>query len=254
MKKTVFVNKPIAVTPLEAIEMFKVKFPEYVNEKISYAGRLDPMAEGLLLLLIGEENKSRNKYEDLNKTYEAEVIFGISTDTFDQLGLVGKVELRLFNKKAIEKVINNFIGKQKQYYPPYSSRTVKGKPLYWWAKNNKLSEIQIPRNEIEILSIKLISQNNISGKDLAENIIKNIKKVNGDFRQVEIINSWVEFKNNFSKNKFIHIKIEVKCTKGTYIRRLASDMGVKIDSCGFAYSIKRTKIGKNTLKDSVYLE
>lgn len=146
MKKTVFVNKPIAVTPLEAIEIFKVKFPEYVNEKISYAGRLDPMAEGLLLLLIGEENKSRNKYEGLNKTYEAEVIFGISTDSFDQLGLVEKAELKLFNKKTIEKVINNFIGKQKQYYPPYSSRTVKGKPLYWWAKNNKLSEIQIHKN------------------------------------------------------------------------------------------------------------
>ena len=68
MQSVIPVYKPLGLTPLQAIVKFKKLFPDYANEKISYAGRLDPMAEGLLLLLVGEENKQRNEYEDLSKT------------------------------------------------------------------------------------------------------------------------------------------------------------------------------------------
>ena len=65
LKPFILLNKAIGETPLELILKFKRKNPEYENEKIAYAGRLDPMADGLLLLLLGEENKKRKSYEDL---------------------------------------------------------------------------------------------------------------------------------------------------------------------------------------------
>ena len=88
MDKVVNVYKPISPTPLQVVEKFREKHPEYAESKISYAGRLDPLAEGVLLLLIDKENKKREKYQKLDKEYEFEVLFGAATDTYDLLGIV----------------------------------------------------------------------------------------------------------------------------------------------------------------------
>ncbi|PSO45951.1 MAG: tRNA pseudouridine(55) synthase, partial [Parcubacteria group bacterium QH_9_35_7] len=63
----VLLDKPISLTPLQTIEKFKEQNPKYKDKKMSYAGRLDPMAEGLLLCLVGEENKNREEYQQLEK-------------------------------------------------------------------------------------------------------------------------------------------------------------------------------------------
>lgn len=87
-KSYIIANKPIGKTPFEVIQEIKKSHPELKNTKIGYAGRLDPMAEGLLLLLIGEENKKKHAYENLNKTYECEIFFGFATDTYDLMGMI----------------------------------------------------------------------------------------------------------------------------------------------------------------------
>jgi tRNA U55 pseudouridine synthase TruB len=66
-QKTACVYKPQGATPLDAVTMFKARHPEYAGSTVSYAGRLDPMAEGLLILLIGDENRNRKHYERLRK-------------------------------------------------------------------------------------------------------------------------------------------------------------------------------------------
>ena len=66
-KKVLSIYKPLGKTPLEIIKEVKKQYPEYADESIGYAGRLDPMAEGILLLLISEENLKRKKYEKLPK-------------------------------------------------------------------------------------------------------------------------------------------------------------------------------------------
>ena len=92
----VVVYKPQGWTPLAAVEEFKKSNPSYSDEKISYAGRLDPMAEGPLLLLVGNENKKRKEYEQLKKSYEAEIVLGISTDSFDALGIIHSTKIGNF--------------------------------------------------------------------------------------------------------------------------------------------------------------
>jgi tRNA pseudouridine55 synthase len=254
MNDLICVWKPVGITPLEAVKILKNKNIKYKNEVISYAGRLDPMAEGVLLLLIGEENKNRSKYLSLDKEYETEIILGISTDSFDGLGLITNINFRKVDKKDIKKKINIFIGKQNQIYPSYSSKTVNGIPLYWWARKNKLNEIIIPSHDVEIYSIKLIIIKNISVSELTDKIINKINKVKGNFRQKEIINNWIKFKQENKEIMLTKIKIKVSCSSGTYIRVLANDLGKNLGVSAFAFSIKRLKVDKFNETNCIFLD
>ena len=87
MKAVLNIKKPEGLTPYQVVTKFKRKHPSYKDIKIAYAGRLDPMAKGVLLLLVEPETKKREKYQKLPKEYEFEILFGVSTDTHDLLGL-----------------------------------------------------------------------------------------------------------------------------------------------------------------------
>ena len=93
LPKVLNLYKKIGETPLERIKRFKADNPEYAMLKMSYAGRLDPMAEGVLLVLVDGENKNREKYLNFSKEYEADIIFGIGTDTHDVLGKIARINL-----------------------------------------------------------------------------------------------------------------------------------------------------------------
>src|SRR3990167_5802419 len=78
--------KKLGETPRERLERLRVEKPHYAHEVLSYAGRLDPMAEGGMLCLVGSANKHREEYLNLSKEYTLDVLFGFSTDTYDILG------------------------------------------------------------------------------------------------------------------------------------------------------------------------
>lgn len=77
----IIIYKRIGETPLEAMEKARFNHPEWEKLPMTYAGRLDPVAEGLLLVLAGEDCKEKDKYLDLTKEYELSVLFGFETDT-----------------------------------------------------------------------------------------------------------------------------------------------------------------------------
>jgi len=85
MKKTINLYKPVGMTPLQAVEKLREKNTVYNGKKMSYAGRLDPMAEGVLLILVGDENKKMKQYMGFDKEYKAEILFGFSSDSNDVL-------------------------------------------------------------------------------------------------------------------------------------------------------------------------
>src|SRR5690242_7060202 len=92
MQTFISVDKPIGFTPLQAIKQIKLQQPELAHIPITYAGRLDPLAHGVLLLLIGKESKKKSEYLSLPKSYKFEVVFGITTDTYDLLGYIEEGE------------------------------------------------------------------------------------------------------------------------------------------------------------------
>lgn len=239
------------MTPLSCIEVFCAQNHLLKDAKLGYAGRLDPMAEGLLLVLVDKENLRRKEYEKLPKSYEFEVLFGISSDSYDVLGMpMLSKETISFDKlkKLLPDYLGDFLGELTQPYPPYSSPRVHGKPLFWWARAGKLDEITIPEKNIEIYSLELVNTSTITKSKLKKYIFEKIDTVKGDFRQEKIKMAWEKLFQN-APNEFLVASIIVNCSSGTYVRSLSYLLGKKLGTSSLALSIKRTKIGNFSEKN-----
>ncbi len=245
MKQVLILDKKEGETPLECLESFRIKNKDYKDLPMTYAGRLDPMASGFLVILAGEEAKNKEKYLSLDKEYEFEVLFGFATDTYDILGKVEKMNTEIKDKSFLEKQIKNnlksFTGKIVQTYPMYSSKTVKGKPLFQYAREGE--SVEIPTREVFVKKLKFIKFRKMSANTLLQNIEKRIARVKGDFRQKEIIKIWQKNLKN-KENNFFMGSFSIKCSSGTYVRSIANSLGERLNTPSLAFSIKRTKIGK----------
>lgn len=236
MQKLLKLYKKAGETPLNTIERFKLENPEYKNEKMAYAGRLDPLAEGVLLVLVGDECKNKEDYLGLDKEYEFEILHGVQTDTYDVAGVV-----KTYRDSVLVVTVDNYkdsvlVGKFAQEYPPFSSKAVGGKSLFWWARKGRLDEVEIPKREVEIYDVEFLGDRKISKQDLKENIFDRVSNLKGDFRQDEILKSWQEFFDNTPEDSFKISKWKIKCSSGTYVRGIANSLG------GLAFTIKRTKV------------
>lgn len=256
--KVISIYKRLGLTPLQLVQEFRKQHPELKDQKIGYMGRLDPLAMGVILLLIGDENRNRERYLHLDKRYQFSALLGVETDSYDTLGIVKSdyTPPPLDFQELIQKFIGKNIGKRSQPYPPYSSKPVQGHALFWWAKQRRLDEIEVPSREIEIYDLRIRNYEGIKVVEeiKAINAIEEIKgkinKVTGDFRQREILESWDKFYSQNSKRTFTIAKFEVYCSSGTYVRQLVHDLG-KFLGCGaIAWEIKRTKFGGYDLDDS----
>jgi tRNA pseudouridine55 synthase len=239
--------KPIGKTPKELIDKYKSEHPEV--KKISFAGRLDPMAHGVMILLINEECKQHDKFIGCNKTYEFQILYGFKTDTYDVLGKL----LEYNNPHDLSGQINDlniykFIGQFNQEYPPYSSIVVNKKPLWEWAKLGLLNNINIPSKMVNIYDFEEIENDNIieSYDKLHEQIgdmINKLSEINKpNFRVDKILNLWKTF---FETQKTTQIKPIIKkyrinVSSGTYIRSLSHQIGNELGCGAIALNIERT--------------
>lgn len=238
-------NKHLGETPLQALNRLRVEQPAYTNAVLSYAGRLDPMAEGLLLILVDDECKNKDPYLGLDKEYEAEILWGVETDTHDLLGLVENVSNIQPDQEKIADAIQKLVGKQIQEYPAYSSKPVGGKSLFAWAREGRIDEIEKPTKEIEIFKAIHTHSYTINNEELLRYIETSIAKVNGDFRQNDILLKWQSVLEN--KQNFLVSKVTIACSSGTYIRQLAHILGAQLGSGALLLSLKRTRVGSHNL-------
>lgn len=235
-------------TPLECLERFRAEKPELAKVKMTYAGRLDPLASGELLILTGDECKNKEKYLALDKEYEVTVLFGFSTDTGDVLGLIEEVKtgameyFRDYNKTKFEELLKPLEKKFKQKYPRYSSKTIKGRPLFEIAKEEGISDEDLPEKEVQIKKIEFGGFGFVSKKYLKDYTLESIFSVKGNFRQNI---SWVFWEQNlekFPEMTLPTLTIKVTCTSGTYMRSLAQNIGKMVGYPALALRIKRTMI------------
>lgn len=244
----IFIDKPKGLTPLELVKKYKKDYN--IKDKVCYAGRLDPMAHGKMILLKGIECKEMTKYCNLNKTYHFTVLFGFETDTYD---LLGKVD-NSFPISTIEKIsLKKYVRKFKQPYPSYSSFIIRHneerRPIWEWTKMGKLSELSIPSKEVEIFSLEEIENEEIidSYIELEKYIFKNINllsKVNHKkFRVEEILEKWeVIFKEIDLSRKPIIKKFSARVSSGTYIRSLTNQIGKEYGFGAITLDIERVNI------------
>ena len=208
MNGILIINKESGWTSNDVVQ--KVK--HILKEKVGHTGTLDPMATGVLPLLIGKGTELSKYLINHDKEYEVTLKLGIKTSTADSEGEVVEqknVKKENLSRENVKKVLESFIGKNIQTPPIYSAIKVKGKKLYEYARSGQ--NIEIPKREIEIYNINL--------KEMLEN-----------------------------QNE---IKFNVSCSKGTYIRSLSEDIANKLETVGYMKELNRIKVGEFEIKDAI---
>ena len=223
-------DKKIGEIMDETIRRFRDEYLIEDKIKIAYAGRLDPLASGKIILLTDKDIYNKDKYCGKNKTYTCTIVHGIQTDTYDIMGKIVSEN----NWKPIFDNVKDI--EYEQEYPMYSSIHViqdgMRKPLWYYEKNNIKVE-NIPSKKVKLLSSEKISDDIvISCTDLFRIINDRIQQVKKNtYRQDEIIALW---NNKLEKNKeYMLSKWKFTITSGGYIRYLANQMN------GCCYDIER---------------
>lgn len=220
-------RKNLGETPLEAIDRLKTEKPELAHETLSYAGRLDPMAEGQLLVLIGDENKQRRAFEKYRKTYECTILVGFATDSYDILGYItSSKEYNIADaEKKIVSIITNLPNDLTLPLPPFSSYRVNGKPLFFYAYHNLIHTISIPSKVMHFENYRILKSEIISLSHLSITIQNNINMVHGSFRQKETLQLWQNALLHSHQTHFLTVQFEVTTSGGSFIRSLIKYIG-----------------------------
>ena len=212
----ILLNKSKGISSFKAIDELKRKIKA---KKAGHAGTLDPMAEGLMVVMINDATKFSGDLMKKDKEYYVEMELGYKTDTYDSEGKVieeYKSEIELSDSQII-RTIHSFKGRIKQVPPMYSAIKVEGQKLYDLAR--KGIEIERMPRDVEIMNIYKI-------------------KIHRP-------------KENSSR---IKISFYVHVSSGTYIRSLVHDIGEKLKVFATMIKLVRTKIGRLSIEDAVSLE
>ena len=178
------------------------------QKKIGHTGTLDPEAEGVLPVCLGKATKLCDLLTDKDKTYEAVLLLGISTDTQDTTGKIleekNTADLR---EEAVREVVLYFEGEYDQIPPMFSALKVGGKKLYELARDGK--EVERKPRHVQIYRIRIL--------------------------QIDLP----------------RVRMEVTCSKGTYIRTLCHDIGEKLGCGGCMESLLRTRVERFGVAESL---
>ena len=202
------VYKPVGKTSHDVVAYFRKLLR---IKKIGHTGTLDPFAEGVLPICIGNSTRLIEYLPD-DKAYLAFVQFGKATDSYDIEGNVIFQSDKKVAKEDVEQALKKFEGDIEQLPPIYSAIKVNGKKLYEYAREGKSVEIK-PR-KVTIYKIEL---------------------------------------KNFDYDNQV-AQVYVECSKGTYIRSIANDLGQVLGCGGYLTRLIRTKAGKFLLENSKKME
>ncbi len=211
MNGVLIVNKSKGYTSHDIV----AKVKRITGEKVGHTGTLDPLATGVLPLLIGKGTLCSKYLMNHDKTYIVLLKLGIKKSTGDEEGEIleeGNVDEKLLNEECVKAVLESFLGEQMQIPPIYSAIKVKGKKLYEYARKGQ--EVEIEPRKITIYNIKLL-------------------KINKERRELQF---------------------EVSCSKGTYIRSLCEDIAKKMGTIGYMKELQRTKVGAFSIEQAILIE
>ena len=202
------VDKPKDHTSHDVVARLRGKLK---MKRIGHAGTLDPMATGLLVILIGKATKVSQYLVSLDKEYEGTIELGKVTDTQDAEGEVMATKpVPALMEEDVLAAIKTFLGDQYQLPPMYSAIKIAGQPLYTAARK---------------------------GEEVAR-----------EPRFIRVM-SW-----NLLRFASPQIDFRLRCTKGTYVRTLAHDLGAKIGCGAHLAALRRTATDKFTVSQALTLE
>lgn len=208
MDGIIIINKEKNWTSNDVVQKIKGKF----HEKVGHTGTLDPLATGVIPVLIGKGTLLSKYLVNHDKEYIATIKLGEKTSTGDLEGDViekHNVDDFILEENFVNSKLKKFVGIITQTPPIYSAIKVNGKKLYEYARKGQ--NIEIPKRNIEIYNIGLIS---------------------------------------ISKKEY-EIRYKVHCSKGTYIRTLCEDIAKELGTVGFMKNLQRVRVGDFSIDNSL---
>jgi tRNA pseudouridine(55) synthase len=244
----IYYHKEYLETLGQMLERFYQEYPEYQSSSVTYAGRLDPLAEGVMILLTDNDVHEKERYIGKKKVYEVDCVLGLQTDTYDLLGKITGVVKHIpdVSEEELERAFTHFIGAREVAYPPYSSKPVKGKPLWKWYREGKEDTIEIPTHQECIERIELLTRGSISLSNLLQEQDTILKSIQGDFRQ-DLLKR---------ENRSMHdadrdlptMRLRLYVHSGTYVRSFVDSLGRHLGCGALCRHIYRTHIGEHLTK------
>jgi len=191
----------------------------FKTKKVGHAGTLDPLAEGVLIVLTDKDTKKQAKIMKMPKEYVAQIAFGAHSPTYDLEGPLTFTKIadpkKLF--EDIKNLLPKYIGKIKQTVPPFSAKKVAGKPLYKKARSGAIDLKSLPQKDVEIFDIKI---QNFTQKEITRGVVLPV------------------------------LTCTIMCGSGTYVRSIAHDLGQDLGVGGVLVHLVRTRVGGFMVEDS----
>ena len=254
----VVVDKPYRWTSADVIRKVKwmaIKHFRKKNLKVGHAGTLDPLATGVLLVCIGKATKLAESFQKAQKQYIAGVTFGATTASYDREKEVDQLfPLEGVSEESLRKVLPSFIGEQDQVAPLFSAKSVDGVRVYEIAR--KRYKAGLP---VEDLGVLQASRINIYGLELLSYTALADTFPSEPFSGEDGNDDQRQNPNNRINVAEVpeglpQAEILVDCSKGTYIRALARDLGEALGSGAFLHSLRRTRNGGFTVEQALGIE
>jgi len=212
------IDKPLGTSSNDAL----IHARRLLNaRKAGHGGTLDPMASGLLPLAFGEATKFASDALDADKVYLAEVTLGLVTDTADTEGQVIRRAPVQVDEAALRTAAASLVGEIEQVPPMHSALKRDGRPLYEYARCGL--EVERSPRRVTVHSIELVAFERVTGIAAGEP---------GSLRA----------------------RLRISCSKGTYVRTLAEDLGERLGCGAYLSALRRLRVGALRVEDAIGLD
>jgi tRNA pseudouridine55 synthase len=201
------------------------------ERSIGHLGTLDPMATGVLPLLLGKFTRLAQFFGDADKEYEGAIRFGFATDTYDAEGQpTGPERAAAFGEDALQTAVRSLIGNIQQMPPPFSAKKIAGVPAYKMARKGESPELKAVNVEVKEFNVWPAAEIAADNNDAIDsNILHN-----------------THYRTLYNFRALVG--------SGTYVRSLAHELGQKLGCGAHLASLRRTRSGEFSLNHAVTIE
>ena len=247
------IDKPVGWTSFQVVNKLKWHIRHLTGIKkfkIGHAGTLDPLASGLLLVCVGKATKQIEQLQSGIKEYSGTMVLGATTPCFDlERAIDAYYPYNHITDEAIEQARHQFIGEIEQVPPIFSAVKVDGQRAYLAARDDN-KEVSISAKKITIYEFEISR----SSRSYRDSRLSSQSRLSSESRASSPSSHLYLNPQGSVPEGLPLIDFHVTCSKGTYIRSLARDMGEALGSGAFLSALRRERIGDYTIDNAIKLE
>lgn len=241
-------DKPLGWTSFDLVKRVRGALTRRLHVKkvkVGHAGTLDPLATGVVLIVTGKATSRIEELQSGVKEYIATLAIGATTPSFDlETPVDAFFPTGHITEDAVRRILPRFIGRIEQIPPAFSAVKIDGKRAYEMARHGKDPQLKpkiLVIDSIEMLSFKRL-----------------VPETDNTQKSEEAVQSRHIRRHGCAADgagtQLIEVSLRIVCSKGTYIRALARDIGEALGSGAHLTALRRTRVGDYTLRDALTVD